>query len=406
MTPNVVKFSRLQRALFALVFTARAFAAEPLLEKIDLFEAGTNGVALYRIPGVVVTAKGTVLAYCEARKSSGADWGEIEVHLRRSSDGGETWEPARQVAHLGERIPGNPHNAVSGANEQTVNNPVAIVDRQTGAVHFLYCINYARCFYMRSDDDGLTFSAPVEITAAFEKFRPECDWRCIATGPGHGIQMAYGRLIVPVWLAYGKIGQHSPSVTATIFSDDHGKTWQRGDIALPNTPETISPNEAAVVQLADGRVLINARSASKASRRLVATSIDGAKDWSAPRFDAALYEPICMGSIARLSVRSVSGRNRLIFSNPHSLKRDAEGNEVPAGRGDRKNVSLKLSYDEGETWPVNKTLEEGASAYSDLATLPDGTILCFYERGKKLTLARANLEWLTDGEDAFAASKR
>lgn len=397
--------SPLRLGCFFLTFVVRALAAEPLLEKVDVFEAGTNGVALYRIPGVVVTAKGTVLAYCEARKSSGADWGEIEVHLRRSSDGGRMWDAARQIAHLGERMPGNPHNALNGANEQTVNNPVAIVDRETGAVHFLYCINYARAFYMRSDDDGATFSAPLEITTAFEEFRPECDWRCLATGPGHGIQLANGRLVVPVWLAYGKVGQHSPSVMATVFSDDHGKTWQRGDIALPNTPETINPNETAAVQLADGRVMLNARSVSKASRRLVTTSKDGATSWSTPRFDAALFEPICMGSIVRLSVKPASDKNRLIFSNPHSLKLDADGHEIPGGRGDRKNVSLKLSYDEGETWPVNKTLEEGPSGYSDLAALGDGTILCFYERGKKLTIARANLEWLTDGQDSFPPAK-
>ena len=123
----------LRLAGLVLTFAVRTLAAEPLLEKVDVFEAGTNGVALYRIPGVVVTAKGTVLAYCEARKSSGADWGEIEVHLRRSSDGGRTWDAARQIAHLGERMPGNPHKAVGGESEQTVNNPVAIVDRQTGA---------------------------------------------------------------------------------------------------------------------------------------------------------------------------------------------------------------------------------------------------------------------------------
>lgn len=388
-----------------LSFALRTLAAEPLLEKIDVFEAGTNGVALYRIPGLVVTPKGTVLAYCEARKSSGADWGEIEVHLRRSRDGGRTWDAARQIAHLGERMPGNPHRAVGGENEQTVNNPVAIVDHQTGAVHFLYCINYARAFSMRSDDEGATFSAPVEITAAFEKFRPECDWRCIATGPGHGIQLTSGRLLVPVWLAYGKVGQHSPSLTATVFSDDHGKTWQRGDVALPNTPETPNPNETAVVQLADGRVMLNARSVAPASRRLVTTGKDGATGWSAPRFDAALFEPICMGSIARVSARPASDRNRLIFSNPHSLKRDAEGKEIAGGRGERKNLTLQLSYDEGETWPAHRTLEDGTSAYSDLATLGDGTILCAYERGKKLTLARVNLEWLTDGHDSFSPAQ-
>jgi sialidase-1 len=388
--------------LFLLLACGLAPAAEPLFEQSNLFQAHQDDVAIFRIPGIVITPKGTVLAYCEARRNSAADWGEIEVHLRRSVDGGKTWEPARQIAHHGERMPGNPRKLNGGENEQTVNNPVAIVDRQSGAVHFLYCVNYARCFYMRSDDDGVTFSGPVEITAAFEKFRPEVDWKCLATGPGHGIQLENGRLLVPIWLAYGKVGEHSPSVTSVIYSDDYGQSWQRGSVALPNTPETRNPNETSAVQLADGSVMLNARSTSPASRRLVTTSPNGVTGWSAPRFDPALFEPICMGSIVRVCRASGNiGKNRLLFANPRKLKLDADGKEIPGGRGARENLSLSLSYDEGESWPVIKTLDPGPSAYSDLAVLPDGTMLCFYERKAALILAHFNLEWLTDGRDSM-----
>jgi sialidase-1 len=377
--------------LLSALFALSAQAAEPLLEKVDLFEGGKDGFKLYRIPGIVVTTKGTALAYCEARKFAGADWGEIEVHLRRSTDGGKTWEPARKIAHMGERIEGNPKKPVGGEHEQTVNNPAAIVDR-SGVIHMLYCINYARCYYMRSTDDGLTFSAPKEITASFEPFRPRCPWNVLATGPGHGIQLKTGRLLMPVWLAYGKNpGDHGPSMTGTIYSDDAGQTWRAGDIALPNEGDFINPNESAVAQLSDGRVFLNARTESKSNRRLTTISSDGATAWSAPRFDAALFDPMCMGSL--ISLPSQSGT--LVFSNPHSLKRDAAGAEVAGGRGPRVNVSIKLSRDDGQTWPVNKTLEEGASAYSDLAVLPDGTVLCFYERDKRLSVARFNLEWLS-----------
>lgn len=395
-----------------LIFTS-ASAAEPMLEKVDLFEAGQDGFSLYRIPGIVVTPKGTVLAYCEARKDSSADWGEIEVHIRRSTDGGKNWEASRKIAHLGERPSRDrfPHaRKPKTATELTVNNPVAIVDRESGSVHLLYCIEYALCYYIRSDDDGQTWSQPVEITATFDKFRPEYPWNVLATGPGHGIQLQKGkhkgRLIVPVWLCSGKGGAHRPSVVATVFSDDHGKTWQRGEIAVPNTEEWKNPNETVIVELADGRVMLNSRNESKANRRLVTISADGATGWSTPRFDQALFDPICMGSIVRLSEKPTAGKNRIIFANPHSLKVDAEGKPVPGASGERKNLSLKLSYDEGETWPVNKTLEAGSSAYSDLAVLPDGTVLCFYERSKKLTVARLNLEWLTDGKDATEDSKK
>lgn len=380
-------------------------ATAPFLEKIDIFKAGENGFALYRIPGIVVTTKGTVLAYCEARKSK-SDWAEIEIYLRRSTDGGKTWNAPKQIAHLGPRLL---RSAVAlkvkklGDKEQTVNNPVAIVDRETGAIHFLYCINYERAFYLRSDDDGVTFSKPVEISSTFEKFRPEYDCNVIATGPDHGIQLANGRLVVPVWLSTGAKG-HGPSVTATVFSDDHGKSWQRGDIAIPDTEKWVNPNETVIVQLADGRVMLNTRSLAKENRRIVTTSPDGATKWSGPRFDNALLEPICMASIVRLSLKPASDKNRILFANPDNLSR-ADGKEVPGGHRDRKNLSVKLSYDEAQTWPVNKVLEPGASAYSDLAVLPDGTILCFYERSKLLTVARFNLEWLTDGKDSLSKAK-
>ncbi|MFO1436895.1 MAG: sialidase family protein [Verrucomicrobiaceae bacterium] len=363
-------------------------SAEPLLEKVEVFPPGLNGIARYRIPGIVVTAKGTVLAYCEARKNGSSDWGEIEVHLRRSTDGGKSWQPSQHIAHKADRIEGNPRKKTGGEHEQTVNNPVAIVDRDTGTIQFLYCVNYARCFSMRSTDDGVTWSTPVEITASFEPFRKQYDWKVIATGPGHGIQMKSGRLVVPIWLAFGGVGDHGPSAAGTIFSDDHGKTWTAGDIAFPNTSEFIHPNETMLAPLPDGRVMLVARSPSKANRKLVSTSADGATGWSTPQFHDQLWEPQCMASI----VAHPAGV--LLFSNPHTLPLGKDGKEAPGGRGKRQNLCIKLSRDDGKTWPINKTLEAEVSAYSDLAVLPDGTVLCLYERGNSITCARFDLPWV------------
>lgn len=365
------------------------WAAEPLLEKTDVFPANSNGIARYRIPGMVVTTKGTVLAYSEARRNDSSDWGEIEVHLRRSTDGGKTWAAAQHIAHRGARLEGNPHKKKEGGDkEQTVNNPVAIVDRDTGAIEFLYCINYARCYSMRSTDDGLTWSAPVDVTATFEPFRKHYDWKVIATGPGHGIQLKSGRLVVPIWLAYGKEGDHAPSAAATIYSDDHGKTWVAGDLAVPNEGEFVNPNETMLAELSDGRVMLVTRSVSKPNRKIITISPDGATGWSKPAFHEQLWEPICMASI----VAHPAGV--LLYSNPHTLGLDKEGQEKPAGRGKRENLSLKLSRDDGKTWPVSKTLDPGPSAYSDLAVLPNGTALCLWESKNDIQCARFNLEWL------------
>lgn len=372
------------------VLAAFANAADPALEVSDVFPPGMNGVTRYRIPGVVVSSKGTVLAYCEARRNDSSDWGEIEIHMRRSTDGGKTWLPSQHIAHHAERIEGNPRKGAGGEHEQTVNNPVAIVDHETGAVEFLYCVNYARCFSMRSTDDGLTWSKPVEITAAFEPFRKKYDWNVIAVGPGHGIQLKSGRLVVPIWLAYGEIGDHKPSASGTIISDDHGKSWQAGEIAFPNEGAFGNPNETMVTELSNGRVMLVARSVSTANRKLISYSLDGATKWSQPVFHDQLWEPICMASIAS----HPSKPGTLIFSNPHSLGLNKSGEDKPAGKGTRQNLSIKLSYDDGKTWPVNKTLDAGPSAYSDLAILPDGTVLCLYEKANNIVCATFNLEWI------------
>jgi sialidase-1 len=374
----------------------------PLLEKLNLWRAGEGGYALYRIPGLLVTKRGSVLAWCEARKTPRGDWGTIDIQMRRSTDGGRTFDAPRTIANVEGPKQKNPVALAQklGTNDEvTYNNPVMIADKN-GAVHFLFCLEYMRCFYARSDDDGRTFTPPGEITATFDQFRPEYNWKVLATGPGHGIQLRNGRLLATVWLSDGTGGHaHRPSVNTTIYSDDHGKTWRRGAIIIPNTPDWVYPSEAVAVELTDGRVLFNSRSESKAHRRLIAYSKDGATNWTTPVFHDELVEPICLGSMIRLSEKP----SRLLFVNPNNLTR-ADGKETPGMGRDRKNISVRLSTDEGRTWPVTKVLEPGPSGYSDLAVAKDGTILCLYENGTKdktnfysaqLTLARFNLEWVT-----------
>src|SRR5262249_18368699 len=205
---------------------------------------------------------------------------------------------------------------------------------------------------------------------------------------------------------------HGPSVTSVIYSDDHGKTWRAGEIIGLDSPDLINPNETVAEQLADERVLLNMRSVSKANRRAIGFSRDGAAGWSQAVLHQQLAEPLCTASIARLSEKPHGRRNRIIFANPDNLTR-ADGRDTPGLRRDRKNLTIKLSYDEAQTWQISKALEPGPSAYSDLAVGRDGTIFCFYEAagadGKtpygRLTPARFNLEWLTDGKDSLKLKK-
>lgn len=367
-----------------MLILALALVAAGGLEAMELFRTGADGYAHFRIPGIVVTQKGTLLAYAEARKSLRGDWGSIDIVLRRSADRGKTWSPFRVISQVEGPKAKNPvalAQKLAEPGDVTYNNPVAIADRKPGVVHFLFCLEYMRAFYMRSEDDGVSFSKPVEITGAFEGFRLEYAWKVLATGPGHGIQLKNGRLLVPVWLSLGTGGHaHRPSVSATIYSDDRGKSWRRGEIAVPDSAEFVFPNETSAAQLSDGRVMLNVRTESQSRRRTVVVSKNGVSGWSAARFDDALLEPICFGSLLSL------GGKRLVFSNPDWLGNHRE----------RKNLTVQLSLDDGKTWKSKRVIEAGGAGYSDLAVGPDGTIYCFYEAGAPtaaLQLARFRREW-------------
>lgn len=365
-----------------------ASTGQPFFQQTDLFEVPSEGYLSYRIPCIVVTKKGVVLAFTSARRAV-SDWADIDIMMRRSTDGGKTWGPRRIVAEHG---------------TSTTDNPVAIVDRDTGAVHFLYQVNYAQVFYMRSDDDGASFSKPVEITEALLPYRKEYNWNVVAPGPGHAIQLANGRLLVPIWLSTG-VKNHRPSCISAIHSDDHGKTWQRGEI-VPPTLKNMS--ESVAVQLLDGRILLNMRSEDPAYRRSFSYSADGASGWSTPELQPELYDPICMSSMIRLTGKAGSEKSRILLANPDS--RTVTRTVTKWGGRPRENATIKLSYDEGKTWPVAKVLEPGRGGYTDLAVAPDGTIYCLFERGfiesnelntRYLSVARFNLEWVTDGKDSL-----
>ncbi|TWU30713.1 sialidase family protein [Novipirellula artificiosorum] len=391
--------------IFAIAFTDYCASAEPSIERVTLFEEGRDGFTLYRIPGIVVTSRGSVLAYCEARKFSTADRGEIEIHLRRSTDCGRTWSPPQQVAHLGERLPRNPHlppgkqaKDFGGPEEQTVNNPVAITCRN-GTVHLLYCVEYMRCFHIRSDDDGLSWSKPVEITTAFEAFRSTIDWQAMATGPGHAIELQSGRLVVPFWMSNYDPGVKQGKGVGVVFSDDQGVTWLPGELSLFDAGE---PN---IAELPGGGVLLTARNGDARSRRISTTSSNGATNWSTPRFIDELYEPGCMaGMVSHPGVDNLKGP-LLLFSNVQTTER---------AHSSRRNLTIHLSRDGGAIWPVSRVLEPGPSAYSDLAVLPDGQVLCCFEDGSgepvqkrkrdwaytRITVARFNLQWLLQSGSA------
>jgi hypothetical protein len=346
----------------------------------EIYVAGEGGYHTYRIPALIVTPAGTVLAFAEGRKGGAADSGNIDLVLRRSTDGGASWS-AMQVL-----VDNGPNSA---------SNPCPVVDRNTGAIWLLSTRNLGTdresdiiagtsqatptVWAMKSQDEGATWSTPVEITS---NVKPR-DWTWYATGPGTGIQTRSGRLVIPANHAEYPGGVHRSHL---FYSDDGGATWTLGGSAEPGT------NESQVVELTDGRLMLNMRNHPPlpANFRMVATSPDGGRTLSTARPDAALIEPPAQASILRHSITSSPGGQRLLFSNPAS----------PA----RERLTVRMSYDDGATWPVSRVVHDGPAAYSSLAVLPDRSIGLLFERGQrspyeKITLSRFTLAWLTGGRD-------
>ncbi len=328
-----------------------------------LFQATEAGCKRHRIPAIVVSTRGTVLAFCEARRHSGADDDEIDIVLKRSFDGGQTW--------------GDRHIAVTDG-DRTCGNPCPVVDTDTGAIVMPFCKENQTVYVTRSEDDGATWSEPVEITNSVK----DPDWTYLGTGPGHGIQLRNGRLLIPSWCdespgpatwrpaVWGRIQS-----SVLFYSDDHGETWQRSQ-----KMSTDASDECEAVELADGSVYGTLRSRQDRYRRAFAWSHDSGHSWSDVEYDDTLPEPSCQGSIARFD------DGRILIAHPSSPT-------------ERAQLTVRSSEDDCKTWPISRLLYPGPSAYSDLAVTDDGHILCLFEIDgyERIALARFGIDWLEAG---------
>jgi sialidase-1 len=363
----------------AFIQSASMVPAEPFLEQKDVFINGLDSVNWYRIPALITTQSGTVLAFCEAR--DGDDQTPTDLVMKRSYDNGKTWTPMQTV--LVGKQPGT----------HAMMNPCPVVDRSDGTILLLcnafpvlevegqydqqFIPGAVRQLVLKSTDDGANWSEPVDIT---EQVSDPKTWSYLHIGPGICIQTSSGRLIGP-WIHC----RGDENLSGVIYSDDHGLTWQSGGYA-PGPG-----SECQVVELVDGSLMLNIRSESY---RDVSLSSDGGESWSDKTQDRTLVDPTCQGSILRHTKRSDGfDKDRLLFCNPADESR-------------RANITVRLSYDEGKTWSISKTLrEEPCAGYSCMTVLADGSIGLLYESGTyssdTICFARFSLEWLTDGEDSL-----
>lgn len=393
--------------------------------RTNLFQSGQGGYPRYRIPALTRTTQGSLLAVCEARTRTDSDWSHTDLLFRRSTDGGKTWSPASRIVPTPPNLTRNPvalAHRQGTAEERTLHNPVLISTRD-GTVHLIFGAEYNRSFHSRSTNDGASFGPAQELTAACDTLRPRYDWKVVAPGPGHGLELSAGRpgktnplagrLVVPIWLSPGTHGSgHHPSGIATLISDDHGSTWKAGDLIATDPDPIADPSEATLAELADGRVLLNVRNESPGLRRTITTSPDGATGWTPLKRSDSLFDPTCAASLIRVPGNPREAAATLVFTNPDNRPSSSPNAPNAAGSRDRRGLTLRLSADDGQTWPVHRVLDPGPSGYSDLAAGPDGSLWCLYENSPDsplsyaaLTLVRIDLDWIF-GEDLRAGTNR
>ncbi|MFP4175932.1 MAG: sialidase family protein [Candidatus Brocadiia bacterium] len=350
-----------------------------------IFNGGEAGYNTYRIPALLRAPGGDLLLFCEGRKHDRHDTGQIDILMKRSQNGGDTWG-AQEV--------------VVSEPEMTCGNPCPVVDRATGHILLPFCKNRSdggqnliaqgkaprTVWLTRSTDEGRSWREPEEITDQVKKN----SWTWYATGPGHGIQLSNGRLVVPCDHNVGVYHQRGkdPYGSHVIYSDDHGETWHIGAIlSLPG-------NECGVAEVDDDTLYLNARTRAEHGVRSYGFSYDGGLSFMEEGFHSELVEPQlyaggCQGSL--LKVRDPeSEADLLLFCNPATSSEE------------RKRLAIHVSEDGGHSWSEARVIQPGPAGYSDMVESEDGAIVCVHEAGneayhERLEVSRFSVEWLVEG---------
>lgn len=336
--------------LFLLAISSFSCKSLPPAVPQDLFKAGESGHKIYRIPSIITTKKGTLIAFAEGRVDGGGDTGDINLVMRRSEDNGNTWSPIEIIWDVKKDVCGNPCPVVLENGDillpvtwNSGKEPEHMIKNghsKFGRIPYL----------MKSTDDGKTWSKAKDITAMADKE----EWMWYATGPGNGIQLKHGkykgRVVVPCANSTVKGGYNSH----VIYSDDNGETWNYSNDIGPGS------NESTVVELSDGTLVFNTRQqTNKSGFRGQAISKDGGTTWQQYTNKSSIKDPTCQASFISYS------DDILLFSNPQ-------------GKG-RADGVIQVSNDGAKTWKKLVDLPKGGFAYSSMTVLENGDVAILYE---------------------------
>ncbi|WP_242921223.1 sialidase family protein [Pontibacter liquoris] len=371
------------RLLFACSFLLTSLFAKAQLTDVPVFVSGQEGHKSYRIPGIIGLPNGELLAFAEGRVHGAADFGDVNIVMKRSTDNGKTWQPLQTVVDYDTLQAGNAAPVVDLTDPAYPKGRIFLF-YNTGNAHE-YEVRKGNglreVWYVTSVDNGKSWSSPVNITT--QVHRPNMpkanpayafkeDWRSYANTPGHALQFSEGkykgRIFVAANHSAGPPKQNFEDYAAHgFYTDDHGKTFRLSE----TVPETGS-NEATAAPLTGGRLMLNARNQQGDVRaRIVSISSDGGATWDTTYFDHQLPDPVNEGSLLRIGTGK--GKAILAFSNAADPQR-------------RDNLTLRLSYDEGKTWPRQYLIakspdnEQDYAAYSDLVKVGKDKIGILYEK--------------------------
>lgn len=334
------------------------------LEYQTLFAPGDYGSKNYRIPALLTTREGTVIAVGDKRKYNQTDLPEdIDIVLKRSRDNGKTWSKPILIAE--------------GKGRHKGFGDAAIVETQSGKLLMIFVGGTGlwnstaeepiRTYVVESVDDGLTWTAPRDITP--QLFGRGCTnamrnhWRGAFCASGNGCVTKSGRVLFATAVREGEAWSLN---NYAIYSDDEGETWH------VSGPAMMGGDESKIIELADGKLLMSIRNKSKGPR-FYNISHDGGETWATPAQWKELIEPACNGAIMRYQHPSRPDLNILLHSIPFDSKY-------------RRNGSIFISFDEAKTWPKHKVIYAGKTAYTDMAVLPDGNIGFFTEEDDLMSL--------------------